>query len=227
MNVILKSVVLTATFAVLALAGTAQAQDYVPDIVELDGTTGLVFESSPQLSMTAGGTIEFWVSPDWTENPGYDPVIVCNGGPDGASYLIAMLAARDGLAVVAGEEEAIFAFDFTSGNLHHIALSHIDDGMVLMIDGRIAGTADFRIPELPSYGLWVGSINGEDNRFEGAIAGLRLWNSVVTQEELIDFALQDVFDGDHPNIENLAAMSDFANEKLLIVEAIVSDDPQP
>ena len=83
-------------------AATTGAEQYTPDVAEFDGTTSLTFDPSPQLVLADGGTIEFWVVPDWTSDPGYDPVIICNAGPEGASYLVAMLLplADDGASEV-------------------------------------------------------------------------------------------------------------------------------
>ena len=176
------------TIALLALAfSSASAENYTPDVAEFDGTNALNFDASPQLAMAQGGTVEFWVVPDWTTDPGYDPTIISNMGPQGISYLVAMLRDRSGIAFAAGDMEYVATFDFTALNL-------------------------------PSDGVRIGSIDGTNNQFRGAIAGLRFWNVVVTQEELVEFALTDIFKGDHPNLDNLSAMSNFNSGELLLVQ---------
>jgi len=204
----------------LSLCATAfGAEQYTPDVAEFDGTTSLTFDPSPQLVLADGGTIEFWVVPDWTSDPGYDPVIICNAGPEGASYLVAMLRDRDGIAIAAGEEEDVVTFDFTDGQLHHVAVVQYEDGTAVFVDGEVAGTSDLRFQDLPSVGVWVGSIDGENNAFRGAIAGLRVWDVAVPQEELVAYALEDIFAGDHPDLAWLSAISDFRTGELLLVEA--------
>jgi len=200
-------------------ATTAGAEQYTPDVAEFDGTTSLTFDPSPQLVLADGGTIEFWVVPDWTSDPGYDPVIICNAGPEGASYLVAMLRDRDGIAIAAGEEEDVVTFDFTDGQLHHVAVVQYEDGTAVFVDGEVAGTSDLRFQDLPSAGVWVGSIDGENNTFRGAIAGLRVWDVAVPQEDLVAYALEDIFAGDHPDLAWLSAISDFRAGELLLVEA--------
>lgn len=197
------------------------AGGYIPDIYEFDGSNSLAFEPAPSLNLAGGGTIEFWIAPDWTEDPGYDPAIVCNAGLEGPLYLIAMLRDRDGLALVAGEEEDVVTFDFDDGELHHVAVSQLADGVAVFVDGRLAGVSDLMFADLPSIGLWVGSIDGVDNQFTGAIAGLRFWRTVVDQENLVRYALADVFEADHPDLEALTAMSNFNDGALLVV-----DDPK-
>ena len=200
-------------------AATTGAEQYTPDVAEFDGTTSLTFDPSPQLVLADGGTIEFWVVPDWTSDPGYDPVIICNAGPEGASYLVAMLRDRDGIAIAAGEDEDVVTFDFSDGQLHHVAVVQYEDGTAVFVDGEVAGTSDLRFQDLPSVGVWVGSIDGENNAFRGAIAGLRVWDVAVPQEELVAYALEDIFAGDHPDLAWLSAMSDFRAGELLLVEA--------
>lgn len=208
----------------LAYSTTAMGEAYDPDVIELDGTFALDYPADPQLGLAHGGTIEFWVAPDWQADPGYDPVIIANAGPEGPSYLIAMLRDRDGLAFAAGDEEAVFLFDFTDEQLHHVAVSQLDDGIVVMIDGRVAGDSDLQALDLPSAGFWVGSIDGENNRFHGVLAGLRIWSEAVERDTLVKYALQDVVAGDHPHLPSLAAMSDFTNGELLVVEATADND---
>ena len=209
------------TLLLFLLPAAVVAEQYTPDVAEFDGSNSLAFDPAPQLSIAAGGTIEFWVVPDWTSDPGYDPAIICNAGPEGASYLIAMLRDRDGIAIAAGDAEDVVTFDFTDGKLHHVAVVQFEDGTAVFVDGQVAGTSEVMFQDLPSAGVWVGSIDGEGNAFRGAIAGLRFWNVAVPQEELVDYALQDIFAGDHPDLPWLSAMSDFRTGELLLAE------PQP
>jgi len=62
------------------------SQSYPPDLTELDGTNGLMLTSHPNPSFPEKGTIEFWVVPDWTSDPGYDPVVVSSVGGQGTNY---------------------------------------------------------------------------------------------------------------------------------------------
>ena len=205
----------------LSLCARVAAANYSPDMFELDGGNTLVFEATPQLNLATGGTIEFWVAPDWVEDPGYDPTIVCNAGLEGPLYLIAMLRDKDGLALVAGEEEDVVTFNFDDGQLHHVAISQLADGVVVQVDGQVAGVSELMFADLPSLGLWVGSIDGVDNQFVGAVAGLRFWRTVVEQETLVRYALADVFEDDHPDLELLVAMSNFDETSLLVVDDLM------
>ena len=209
---------LTCLLTLMAFTSTALAQDYTPDVLELNGSDGLDFDPVPQLQIADGGTIEFWVAPGWNADPGFDPVIICNAGPEGASFLIAMLRDRDGIAIAAGGEEDVATFDFTDGQFHHVAVSQFEDGTAVFVDGQVMGTSDFRFQDLPSAGVWIGSIDGENNRFLGAIGGMRVWDSVVEQETLVEFALKDIFEGNHPDLLYLSALSEFENRDLLLVE---------
>lgn len=194
------------------------AQAYEPDIMVFDGELSLDFPPAPQLILADGGTLEFWVAPDWDADPGYDPVLIASAGPEGPAYLVAMLRERDGIAFAAGDEEAVFLFDFSDGQLHHVAISQYADGIEIYVDGRQVGSEPIMALDLPVNGYWLGSIDGENNAFHGALAGLRMWREVVPRETLVAFALKDVFDDEHPQLHALAAMSDFDEAALLLAE---------
>ena len=194
------------------------AQAYKPDSMVFDGELSLDFPPSPRLVLANGGTLEFWVAPDWQADPGYDPVILSSAGPEGPAYLVAMLRGRDGIAFAAGDEEAVFLFDFTDGQLHHVAISQYADGIEVYVDGRQVGSEPIMALDLPVNGVWLGSIDGENNSFRGALAGLRMWREVVPRETLVAFALKDIFDDEHPQLDALAAMSNFNEAALLLTE---------
>lgn len=215
--------------ATALLAGNAYAQDesYQPDFLELDGTESLQFIPDPEYSLAQGGTIEFWVEPDWSEDPGYDPVIISNSGEDGISYLIAMLRDRDGLGVVSGENEGFIPFDFTDGKVHHVALNAYEDALIVFIDGEPQGVADFGIADVQSSTVWIGSADGETAPFTGALAALRIWGVPVEKEALADYRTLDVFseyNEPHPDIDFLQAISDFENKDILTIEGEFAED---
>jgi len=200
-------------------AGTAvAAETYRPDAVQFTGTNGLSFPPDARSSIAAGGTIEFWVSPDWKTAPSHDPVIVSSAGPRGISFAIAMLRDRDGIAFVAGMQEYVVAFDFTDGKLHHVAVSQMSDGIVVLINGQVVGSSELSALAVPVTGFWVGSLDGTANPFLGVVAGLRVWGEVIGRERLVHFALADVFDDDHPDLDALTAISDFTDRQLLLVD---------
>jgi hypothetical protein len=204
----------------LGIGVTAQAQDYRPDIIEMNGTFELAFEPDPAFTLADEGTVEFWAQPDWTEDPGFDPVLLSNIGPDGPSYIIAISGDREAVVVVSGEEEDVFTFDFTDGKMHHIAINQFSDGINVLVDGEVVGDSDMNLQDLDSDGLWVGSVDGEISPFYGAIAGLRFWDYVPERDTLLVYAQRDVVLDEHPELEQLSAISDFAMEDMLILQEI-------
>lgn len=224
-----------ATLAILAAASClganafAQEQEvvYQPDIIELDGSNGLSLIPDPEFVLAEGGTIEFWVEPDWTEDPGYDPVIISSAGEEGASYMIALLRDRDGLGILAGEEEGFVAFDFSDGKLHHVAVNSYAEDIVVFIDGEPQGALDFGFADLPASGVWVGSADGAMAPFVGAIGAMRVWGVPVEQEAIADYRFLDVFseaNEPHPDIDYLQAISDFENADVLTIEGDFAED---
>lgn len=197
----------------------AGAQDYRPDVYEFNGSNMLDFDPSIMFEMASGGTIEFWVATGWQTPPDYDPALIVNAGPKGAHFLIAILRDRSGLAIVSGEDEDVALFDFSDGQFHHVAIRFFpDDGLDVMVDGRFVASSELTAGMLPSAGLWLGSIDGEGHPFRGAIAGLRFWGEPLTQQTLVDFSMKDVFESEHPQLQELLVISNFASGELLLSE---------
>lgn len=212
---------LLATIAVFAFTtGIALGDDYTPDVLELNGKETLIFAPESEFSIMHGGTLEFWVAPDWTSDPGYDPVVISSAGQDGVNYMIAVLRHRDGLGVLIGEYEHAIAFDFSDNQLHHIALVVSDNELIALIDGRLrAALAIQTMPNEPE-GFWVGTADGETAPFIGAIAGLRIWSTALSQAELVEYALKPVVTeaGQHPALDHLVVISDFDQDSVYVVE---------
>lgn len=199
-------------------ASIALAQTYTPDILELDGGDGLEFFPEESYNISGYGTVEFWVIPDWQEDPGFDPVILSNAGEQGPSYLVALLRGRDGLGLVTGNREEIVAFDFTDGKMHHVAINDYGDALLVYIDHILVGRFDAGFQQLPSSGLWVGTADGTLSPFVGAVAALRFWGVPVEPDDLKKYARKDIFGGNgHPDLDYLTAVSDFANGDITVI----------
>jgi hypothetical protein len=204
-----------------ALSSYAHAQvpappAYIPDVAEFDGGGTYSFPAHPALVLADGGTIEFWVSADWSEDPGYDPVVVANAGSQGALYAIAILGGRDGISLQAGDFIGALPFDFSDGEMHHVAVVDMVDAVAMMVDGRVIGSLDANFKDLPSEGLWVGTADGFAAPFIGAIAGLRIWDVALSRADLVSYSIADVDDpsAPHPDLEALVAESDFSEATL-------------
>jgi len=207
---------------------SVNAQTYTPDILELTGTNGIEVFADPRLQLGDGGTIEFWVEPDWRNVPDYDPVILSNAGLEGVSYLIAILRDRDGLAIVSGDDEEIISFDFSDNQMHHVAINNYTNNIIVFIDDEVVGNFDMTIKDRPSLGLWIGTADGQTAPFKGALGALRLWGIPVEQEMLREFSLKPALSdvtGDHPDIDYLMGMSDFDNEDFLLIDSVELIDP--
>lgn len=211
------------TICAMALALPVSAQQAGPDFAEFDGSGGLVFQADERLILDTVGAIEFWVAPEWDADPGYEPVVLSNIGPDGPLYLVSVLAGRDGIALLSGSNEAVVAVDFTDDLAHHVAINSYEDGITVHVDGELKGVFDFSFADLPSYGFFVGTSDGENGSFVGAIGQLRIWGIPLEEEEIRAFATRDLLSpesGDHPAARSLRAVSDFTASDLLMVDAV-------
>lgn len=219
------------TRAIMALSlafapSLAVAQDYTPDVLEVSETGPIAFDPSPQLDLANGGAIEFWVAAGWSGDPGYDPPVVINIGPEGILYQVSVLRERDGLVFANANDEDVFIADLSDGNLHHVAVNIMQDGLEVYVDGELVGTSELMPLSLPSAGLFVGGIEPDNSaNLDGAIGQLRFWSQPLEQQEIIDFRLRQVLDAnseDHPAAEFLTAQSDFRAGELLVVESMES-----
>ncbi|MEP5938279.1 MAG: LamG domain-containing protein [Erythrobacter sp.] len=202
----------------------AMGQSYSPDVLEVSETGPIAFDPSPKLDLAEGGAIEFWVAANWSSDPGYDPPVVINIGPEGILYQVSVLRDRDGLVFANANDEDVFIGDFSDGNLHHVALNIMEDGVEVYVDGALIGTSDLLPLSLPSAGLFVGGLESEEAvSLDGAIAQLRFWSQPLTEDEIVDFRLREVLDAnsdDHPAAEFLVAQSDFREDELLVVDSM-------
>ncbi|SIN68252.1 Concanavalin A-like lectin/glucanases superfamily protein [Parasphingorhabdus marina DSM 22363] len=200
------------------------AQDYTPDVIELTETGPFAFEPAAQLDLSGGGAVEFWIATGWMQDPGYDPPVLINIGGEGISYLISVMRERDGLVFANADDEDVFLVDLSDGNLHHVAINVMDDGIEVYVDGVVIGTSDLRPLSLPSSGLYVGGLGLEDaGKFTGAIGQLRFWKEPLREQDIVAFRMRDVLDpdaGDHPDAEHLSAMSDFSTGQMMLVESV-------
>lgn len=221
----MRSIIVAAAALTLAFSpAQLVAQEYTPDIIELGETGPFAFQPAPQLDLSSGGAVEFWVAPAWSADPGYDPPVLLSIGPEGISYLISVMRDRDGLVFANDDDEDVFLVDLTDGNLHHVAINVMDDGLEVYVDGTVVGTSDLRPSPLPSSGLYVGGLGVENSgRFEGAIGQLRFWKEPLYEDDIVAYRMRDVLDAqgeDHPDAANLAAMSDLTTGQMLLVDAI-------
>ncbi|MGB3472440.1 MAG: LamG domain-containing protein [Erythrobacter sp.] len=210
--------------ATVVTPSAAMAQSYSPDVLQVSETGPIVFDPSAKLDLADGGAIEFWVAASWSGDPGYDPPVIINIGPEGILYQVSVLRDRDGLVFANANDEDVFIADLSDGNLHHVAVNIMQGGLEVYFDGELVGTSELMPLSLPSAGLFVGGIEPDDSaNLNGAIAQLRFWSQPLERQEIIDFRLRDVLNADsedHPAAEFLAAQSDFRAGELLVVESM-------
>ncbi len=206
----------------LGVSAPAWSAGYTPDLAEFSGADSLAFPPDGSLDLAGGGTIEFWVQPDWQEDPGFDPVVVSNIGKLGPSYMVVMLGSRKGIGVMAGDKFETLPFDFSDNRLRFVAISDFgDDNLIVLIDNKLIGSLPLGFRSLPSNGFFIASADGTENQFKGAIAGLRIWDLPVDPDDLAIYAMQPLVDSDggpHPDISSLVGVSDFTKRTFSLIE---------
>ncbi len=200
----------------------AQDQQYVPDVLELDGQTTLEFPADESLDLSGGSTIEFWVQPDWNAAPAFDPVVLSYVGDEGASYLVTVLRDRDGIGVMSGDQYEVAPFNFTDGRMHHVALINYGTETEVLVNDELVEVLPFAIQSLPASGLFIGTSDGENDQFLGAIAAVRLWGVPLDADTVVEWAARDVVadqSREHPDLPFLIGHSAFRSGDFLLASA--------
>ncbi|MFK7886738.1 MAG: LamG-like jellyroll fold domain-containing protein [Gammaproteobacteria bacterium] len=206
------------------LCATATAE-YVPDVLELDGSGGVGFASQPILTLPDGGTIEFWLSADWNKDPGYDPVVLSNASERGIAYKVMVGRDRQSITVQSGKEVGELAHDFGDGNMHHVAIVDMRDETVVLVDGTPIGSLAMSLSAWPTDRLRVGADYYNANGFVGALAAVRIWDVPLDADIVAEFALKDITSEDtsHPTIDFLVGHSRFSDDDFYITDAVIID----
>ena len=213
-------VVLAVSLAMMTT--TAFAADYQPDIREFTAENSLSFPGNPAFGISNGGTIEFWVTPDWKSDLGYDPVLIMSVGETSYGYVFSLLGDKTGIAMQSGDYHKSLPFDFSNNQLHHVAIVNLGEAVLIMIDGRVIGQFENTLEMKPVNELWLGNSNTKAQPFVGALGGLRFWETVLERETLINFALKDVQDKNepHPYLMFLTGQSDLKNNNIDFYDSI-------
>lgn len=203
-------------------AALAQDNQYQADWLTLDGTNAMVVLPDERLALSGGGTLEFWAYPTWDASTEYDPVAVAYVSEDGPSYAISLLAQKDGLAILFGEEEELVLFDFSDGQAHHVAVSVYTDGTEVFINGEFVATFDMTPPAIEGAAFLIGSAVDNTDPFVGSIGAMRMWDVPLRPQYITNYRLRPLLSeelGDHPDIESLNAFSEFSEGDFFMVDS--------
>jgi len=204
------------------------AEPYKPPTARFDGSSSISFPADLSLDFPEYATIEFWVAATWTELD-YDPTILSYVGAEGPRFALILTGDRQGVGMLAGEDWDAVGFDFSDGKMHHVAFVILGDETDVYIDGEFGRTLAVSIADVPAQRLNLGSYNGVDGGFPGALAGLRIWDAPVDADYIATFRQIDVTSERgrrHPMIDALVAISYFADGRrdiLLLREPIPTE----
>lgn len=209
-----------ATLIFCQAAALAQEPTYQPDVQMFDGQESLSFPTNGALSLTDGGTIEFWVAPSWDEALQYNPVVLSNHGEDGILFEIAIDADKQAFSLVSADQMDSFAHDFGDGSVHHVAIINLDDRVVAIVNGQIAGSSSLSFANLEPRTLDIGSAKDGALPFSGAIGAIRFWDAAIDPETLIEYNWRDVRqdNSDHPYLPFLSGYSEFETQDFVIID---------
>jgi hypothetical protein len=204
--------------------------DFAPVMETFTGKSAKSYAPSPALDINGYGTIEFWAAAKWTKNPGYDPAIMAYYGPKGARFAIYVTGDGKALGVQAGRHFDKVEFDFSDGEMHHVALTTLGDAIIVMIDGEVQPEAlNFGFGEFTPTAFSIGSA-GNMSPFIGQIGQVRIWNEPIDPDVLAEFSWKPLgaeAPNLHPHIDALAGISAFGNPEMGgFIFAGEPDDPE-
>jgi hypothetical protein len=192
--------------------------------------------AQPSMVMIDGGTIEFWVSPQWTKAPAFDPTVLSHLGEDGVNFSIHITKDRKGIGLNSGDDWAVAPYDFTKDDstkgpptLRHVALVTVDDLTEVLVDGERIALLNRGFFPVESQTFHIGSFDGYNAPFRGYLAGIRIWRIPLDHKALADFKRVDIAGEEgltHPEFWALLGASDFSDGKKDFYVTVGTEVPQ-
>lgn len=202
--------------------------DEAPEFITFDGTDSLTFPATASINLLEIATIEFWVKPEWDEPLGYDPVILSALGPAAPRYAIAMSDQKNAIGLYSGEDWDFTEFDFSDGKPHHVAFVILGDLTDIYIDGKSYDAIAQGIAlDIDALTFHIGSIDGFTGSFIGEMAGIRLWDAALEEDEIKQYSQQYIMDEaafSHPDYSYLIGASDFQESRRSFTLMELEDD---
>jgi hypothetical protein len=166
-------------WALMSTHGLAQQLD--PDEVAIfDGESRLNYQGDQAFELSAPATVEFWVSAGWLETLDYDPCVLSSVGEAGINFAAHITGDRSAIGLYAGQRFASLPFDFTDEAIHHVAFFSLSSNLTeVQIDGVRRGLLAVGFQRSPSVSFHLGSLDGEQSPFVGALARVRLWTELA------------------------------------------------
>ena len=180
-------------------AGVGQGTD---QSLLLDGGGNVNLGTVNEFDFTNGtGTVEAWVRPDWTTDPGYDPCIFADrdGGP--TDWSIHLLRNRDGIGNWNGSHFQSLGLSNTGG-WHHYAVA-FGAGLVSMYwDGQALGTFAQPIGLSTELTTQIGSSAADPTAegWIGAIDEVAFYRATLSSDTIYNHFLAMVGSGQLPTI---------------------------
>lgn len=187
------AVVTSILFGTVALAQPAPPALLESEPLALDGSATPMYAHDPVFDLDEG-TVELWLAPMWEADPGFPPCILANrDAPDGDDPSALTAATRFSFHVT-GERDAVMMwngarwsslpFDFRDERLHHVVFVTVGDETGVYVDGESVGTMPIGYGSGTGLPLHVGSSDGTNEPFLGALWAVRIWDTALSEEAL-------------------------------------------
>ncbi|MGV3638996.1 MAG: cadherin-like beta sandwich domain-containing protein [Adhaeribacter sp.] len=177
----------TYTLTVSRPAATLPANE-----LSFNGTNQYVAIPNKSALEFATGTVEMWVRPTWTPGThgGSSPALLSMRSTSGTRYSLHIGNGLDQIGIWNGNTYLFVNYNFVKGQWYHIAAVMKAASTDFYVNGTLAGsTANTLNAAVTGYELKIGASElgtalGTNERFEGAIDEVRVWNTIRTAAEI-------------------------------------------
>ena len=137
------------------------------------------------------GTIEFWFSPQW--EPDRTEAAVLLEILDGNAVLFSVRVSGDRRSLILWNADRTAAIgtdvDLTQNRAYHIALQSTAAGTMIVLDGTpLEESVGLGYASGTATALLLGGLEDGSEQFIGKVARLRLWNTLLTPDDIQELA---------------------------------------
>jgi len=198
-----------APFEALVDALAAQPEEEQNAAV-FDGETSLDVQPDGRLDFDRG-TVELFFAAGWSGDIGYAPALVALRSEEITRYSVHLTSEADGVVWWNGETAEMLPYEFVPAGFYHLALVTEGAQTLVYVNSEFIGTFDLGYGAGRGLPLHIGTSDGVNEGFVGAIASVRIWNAALPEDAI--YALSTFAGPPNPEDElaaSLIAISDFS-----------------
>nr|VFK41248.1 MAG: FG-GAP repeat-containing protein [Candidatus Kentron sp. TC] len=145
-------------------------------------------EPAADLDLTEG-TLEAWIRPEWALRDAFDssignPGVVALRDANGTRCTLQVGCTRKEIGTYNGSVYKTWEVSLRENKWYHVALTEKGNVMKVYVDGDLIGEQENSFGSVTGKPLHVGSCDGAQEFFQGAIDEVRIWNVARSGDEI-------------------------------------------